>query len=268
MNALLEFITRHGGPVIFAIVFANQLGVPMPTVPLLLALGALAGTGRVDPASGFAIAVAASLAADFIWFRLGRAKGQSVLGFMCKISLEPDSCVNQTRDVFARYGVKSLLVAKFIPGYNTVGPPLAGILGVRTTPFLLWSCAGAILWLGAFAGLGFAFSERIEPLINASSDVANALMWVLAALVVLYIAWKYLARRRVLRSIAMSQITVDELHTMMTNAVPVCVVDARSHSALEVLPIKIAGAIDITLEEIDARHAEVPRDRDVVVYCS
>src|SRR5688500_3972477 len=111
MEQVLDFVERHGGPVVFLVVFLDQLGLPIPTVPLLLAFGALAGSGRIDPVSGLLLALVASLCADFLWFQLGRRKGTRVLGFLCRAALEPDTCVSKTHDIFARHGVKSLLVA-------------------------------------------------------------------------------------------------------------------------------------------------------------
>ncbi len=268
MDQILSFIERHGGPVIFALVFLDQLGVPLPSVPLLLTLGALAGSGRVDPVSGFLVATLGSLCADLLWFQLGRWKGSSVLGLLCRFSLEPDSCVSKTHGLFARHGVKSRLVAKFLPGYDTVGPPLAGLLGVRTTPFLVWTAAGAVLWLGTFGGLGYAFSDRIADLAARAERLGSAVGLLVAVLFGGYVAWKYVQRQRVLRSVRLARITPEELHELIVNGRDPAIVDARSAPALDVLPVVIPGARLISLDEIDARHGEIPRDRDVIVYCT
>lgn len=268
MEQALDFVVRHGASVIFVLVFLDQLGLPIPTIPILLALGALAGDGRIHPLSGLLIGTAASICADLAWFQLGRWKGTSVLGFLCRIALEPDTCVNKTHDLFARHGVKSLLVAKFVPGFDTVAPPLAGLLGVRVLPFALWSGAGALLWLGTFGGLGYLFSDRIEELAAVADRLGGTLGLVVGGMVAAYLAWKYIARQRVLRSVRMARITPDELYELIVAGRDPVIVDARSKGAIAALPYVIEGARLVTLEEIDERHREIPREREVVVYCS
>ena len=268
MEQALDFVERNGGPVIFLIVLLDQLGLPIPTVPMLLAFGALAGSGRVDPLSGLLLAMSASLCADLIWFQLGRWKGTRVLGFLCRVALEPDSCVSKTHDLFARHGVKSLLVAKFVPGFDTVAPPLAGLLGVRAMPFVLWSAAGAVCWLCAYGGLGYLFSGQLDALASTVDQLGSTLGLIVLGLFGAYLAWKYVARRRVLLSIRMARITPEELHELMLSGHAPTVVDARSKSALDAHPFIIEGAQIVTLEEIDQRHREIPRERDIIVYCS
>lgn len=268
MEQLLDFVGRHGGPVVFVVVFLDQLGLPIPTIPILLAFGALAGSGQIDPVSCLLLAVSASVCADFIWFRLGRWKGTRVLGFLCRIALEPDSCVSKTHDLFAKHGLKSLLVAKFVPGFDTVAPPIAGLLGVRAVPFLLWSAGGALLWLGAFGSLGYLFSDQLDDLAGAAERLGSLLGLIVLGLFGAYLAWKYAARRRVLLSIRMARITPEELHAMILSGASPAIVDARNQSALDAEPFIIEGALLIALDEIDQRHREIPRGKEIVVYCS
>ena len=268
MESLLDIIGRYGGPVIFALVFLDQLGFPIPTAPLLLALGALAGSGRIEPVMALLFGMLASVCADWLWFQLGRWKGSKILGFMCRAALEPDSCVSRTHGLFARYGVKSLLIAKFVPGFDTVAPPIAGITGVRLVPFLLWSAAGALVWLVAFGGLGYLFSDRLEDLAGTADRLGGTLVLIMAGLIAVYVGWKFVARQRVLRSVRMARISPEELHALMESGAEPAIIDVRDRGALQVLPSLLPGARLLSFEEIEARHHEVPRDRDVVVYCS
>jgi membrane protein DedA with SNARE-associated domain len=268
MHQALDFVTRHGAPVVFAIIFLDQLGVPLPSPPLLVAFGALAGSGRIDPVLSAVLAISASVCADYLWFLLGRWRGTRALALLCGIALEPDSCVSKTRDFFARHGVKSLLVAKFVPGLDTVAPPLAGLLGVGTSRFLVWSAGGAALWVGVFGGIGYVFSERFEELAESVDRIGSNLAWIAAVLLGLYLAWKYVGRRRVLRSIRTARITPEELHRLILSGIEPVIIDARNQSAFAALPVVIEGARLLALEEIDKRHSEIPRDREVIVYCS
>src|SRR6266513_5882112 len=111
MKEVLEFVAQHGAAVVFAAVFIEQMGVPLPATPWLLAAGALAGAGKMNWVVALGAAALGSVVADFIWFYLGRHYGNRVLNLLCRISLEPDSCVRRTQDVFTRYGTKGIVVA-------------------------------------------------------------------------------------------------------------------------------------------------------------
>jgi membrane protein DedA with SNARE-associated domain/rhodanese-related sulfurtransferase len=268
VDQALAFVEKYGNAVVFVVVFLDQLGFPIPTIPILLAFGALAGTGKLDPLASLAVATVACLCADFAWFQLGRWKGTRVLSGLCRISLEPDTCVSKTRDLFARHGVKSLLVAKFVPGFDTVAPPLAGLLGVSIPTFLLWSTGGALLWLLAFGGLGYVFSGSLEALAETADQLGGTLGFLVAILVAAYIGRKWFARQRVLKSLRMDRITPEELHEMIETGRRPVIVDARTKAAIDEQPFVIEGALHITLEEVDARQHAIPREQEIVVYCS
>src|SRR5947209_14628312 len=136
MNESIEFVLRHGYALLFLWIFAEQGALPLPSIPLLLAAGALVREGRMNGALAIGCGVAAALLADNIWFQLGRHRGAAVLRFLCRIALEPDSCVRRTEGAFLRYGSRSLLLAKFVPGLNAAAAPLAGISGMRLGRFL------------------------------------------------------------------------------------------------------------------------------------
>ena len=158
MNEILEFLTQHGALVLAAAVFAEQVGLPLPALPFLIAAGALVGTGQMSLGVAVVLAVLAAMAGDQVWFELGRRRGRPVLKWLCRISLEPTSCVRRTEDFFARHGVRALLVAKFLPGFSTIAPPLAGIVGLSVPQYLLFNGLGTLLWVGTGLGLGLAFS--------------------------------------------------------------------------------------------------------------
>jgi membrane protein DedA with SNARE-associated domain len=268
MQEVLNFVARHGGPVVFVVLFLDQLGLPLPSVPVLLALGALAGMGRIDPVAAFGAAVAGSLLADWVWFALGRRYGTRALGLLCRISLEPDTCVAKTRGMFTRHGVPSLSFAKFVPGYDTVAPALAGLLGVGTGRFLAWSLLGAVVWIGAFGAIGYALGDRAEKALATASSWGDTLGIALAAGLALYVGWKWLQRRRVLVALRMARITPQELHARIAGGESVEIIDVRHDEALESAPYAIPGARFLSMDELEARHGEIPRERDVVVYCT
>src|SRR5438874_5557147 len=189
MNETLEFLVRHGAAVLFAAVFVEQMGVPLPAAPWLLTAGALAATGRISWFVALSAATVGSLLADLIWFYLGRYGGQRMLNLLCRISLEPDSCVRRTQDLFTRYGMRGVVAAKFIPGLSTLVPPLAGNSGVSAPRFFFFDGLGSLLYAGCFIVLGVLFSHQLEQVIVALASLGRSALGLVVGLVALYIGF-------------------------------------------------------------------------------
>lgn len=268
MDETIQFLIRHGYALLFAWVLLEQIGLPVPAIPLLLAAGVLAGSGRMDLALAVGLAVIAALVADLFWYYLGRYRGSRVLRLLCRISLEPDSCVRRTEDVFARHGAQSLLVAKFVPGLNTAAPPLAGIFRMPVSRFMLFDGLGAFLWVATFTGLGYMLSDQLEHIAAYSLRWGSWLLVALVGSLAAYILWKYVQRQRFLRRLRIARITPKELMERLTAGDEVMIVDLRQPLDVEALPYMIPGALRMAMEELEKRHQEIPRDRDIVLYCS
>src|ERR1700676_2501078 len=211
MTELLEFVVRHGYMLVFAWVFVEQAGLPVPSAPLLLAAGALAGTHRMNLGMAIAFAVIGAVASDSMWYELGRLKGVRVLQLLCRISLEPDSCVRRTQISFARNGPRVLLGAKFIPGLNAMAAPLAGIIKMGWRKFLLYDAIGAIAWVSAFTITGYAFSGELEHVAARAAYLGKWLLCVLLAEFAGYILWKFYNRKKSLRKLKIARIPPEEL---------------------------------------------------------
>jgi membrane protein DedA with SNARE-associated domain/rhodanese-related sulfurtransferase len=268
MNQITQFLLSHGGPVLFAVVFIEQIGLPLPAVPWLLAAGALAAGGRLNPWLALCVTFLACIVADSIWFYLGRRNGHRVLGVLCRISLEPDSCVRRTQDLFARYGTQGLMVAKFVPGLSTLAPPLAGNAQVSIPHFLFFDGIGSLLYVGGFMLVGFMFSHQLEHVIGAFGSLGSSALGVLVTVVALYVGYKYFQRRRILRELRMARITVDELYQKLNAGENPVILDLRPNSELKQDPALIRGALHMTMDEVDSRQKEIPKDREIVLYCS
>lgn len=264
----VDFLIRHGYTVLFLFVLAEQVGLPLPAIPVLLAVGALAGTGELGFVPVVVVSVVAAVLADAIWYELGRRRGVGVLRLLCRISLEPDSCVRRTEEVFVRHGARSLLVAKFIPGINTAAPPLAGVFRMRLGRFLVFDALGALLWAGTFIGLGWVFSEQLERVAAAARRLGGLLVVLLVAGATAYIAWKYYQRQRFLRDLRVARITPQELKRKLDAGEDIVVVDLRHRMDFEAEPEAIPGALHLPPEELEERHGEIPRDRELVLYCT
>jgi membrane protein DedA with SNARE-associated domain len=268
MDGAIDVLVRYGYAVVFGWVFAEQLGLPIPAVPVLLAAGAAAGTGRLSLALVLALAAVASLASDTIWYWIGRSRGGRVLGWLCRISLEPDSCVRRTQHTFSVHGARSLLIAKFIPGFSTAAPPLAGIIRMPLLRFVVFTGLGGLIWAGVFVGLGWLFSYQLERVAAYMVRLGSWAVLALAAGLGAYIAWKYIARQRFLRRMRIARITPEELKAKLDAGEDMMVVDVRHRVDFEAEPSIIPGALHLTTEDLEARHHEIPREREIVLYCT
>jgi membrane protein DedA with SNARE-associated domain len=268
MTKTLEFLIHHGYVVVLGWVFLEQLGLPVPSVPLLLAAGALAGTGRMNFFVALLCAIIASLCADSLWYVLGRVKGIKILQLLCKISLEPDSCVRRTEGIFSKEGARSLVVAKFLPGLGTVAPPLAGVFHMKPSKFLLYDGAGTVLWAGAFLGTGYIFADQLEKVEQRIAAAGGRMGLIVILGFALYIAYKFIARQRFLRQLRIARITVAELKGKIDGGESVVIVDLRHAMDFEADPQTIPGAFRMDATELTEKNDRLPRDRDVILYCT
>lgn len=268
MHRTVEFLLHHGYTVLLGWVFAEQIGLPLPSMPLLLAAGALAGTGHLSLFVCLLYAVLAAVAADSIWYYLGRRKGIRILQLLCKISLEPDSCVRRTEGVFAKQGARSLLVAKFLPGLSTVAPPLAGIFHMRARRFLLYDALGSLFWAATFLGIGFVFSGQIERVAEYLASFGGWLLVVILGALAGYIAYKFIGRQRFLRELRISRITVEELKEKIDSGEELAIVDLRHSMDFEAEPETIPGAFRMDAKELQEKTDRLPRDREIILYCT
>lgn len=264
----LQILERYAVVILPVLVVAEQIGVPLPAVPALLGVGALAAQGRVSiPLVLGAIAIVA-LITDFGWYELGRRRGARVLVKLCRLSLEPDSCVRRAERVFTRHGAQGMLVAKFVPGLTTVMPPLAGIFAVGRVRFALYDLGGVVLWAGTWIALGYAFSDAIVLVTDRAAGLGRMLGVVVAAALGGYILVKYVRRRLFLRHLRMARILPEVLKRRLDTGEDVTVIDLRTPLDVVATPYAIPGSRWMTADAIDEHEAELLRARELVLYCS
>ena len=266
MDSIAAQLAHYGVPLVGVNVLLQQIGLPIPAVPTMMLAGALAVAGRIDFAAAFAISVAASLIADLLWFWAGRRYGYPVLRFLCRISLSPDTCVRQTEGIFERWGFFSVVISKFVPGFATVAPPIAGALKMRVVPFVAASTASAALWVGAAMIAGAIFARQIEVVLAWIESHVAVAAFVIGTIVGAYIVLKALQRWRMTRFVAAAMITVDELRARLAETPRPFVIDVGSGLAHRARP-HIPGAVLLDLDAI-ARGNDFPQDREIVVYCA
>ena len=268
MKETLDFLIRHGYAILFGFVFVEQAGLPVASVPLLLGIGALSAEGRFSFAVALLVALVASLPADVAWYEMGRSRGYKVLRLLCHISLEPDTCVQSATGAFRRFGMGTLVVAKFIPGLGVITTPLAGMMGMRPARFLLLDGTGAALWAGLYLALGVVFRRQLEDVAAVVARTGVSLAAVLICAVAGYLGWKWLGRRRYLHKLAMKRIAPEDLWRRMEAGEQVTILDLRHASDIAADGAKLPGALLFAPQELETKHREIPRDRDIILYCT
>jgi membrane protein DedA with SNARE-associated domain len=261
-------LLRHGYLFLFFYVLAAQLGLPLPADPLLLLMGALVGDHRYSLMRSFFAALIAAVAGDHLWYQLGRMRGHSILGVICKLSLEPDTCVRKTEVSFTKRGAAALLFAKFVPGMSLVSMPLAGMIGMPRGRFLLADAAGCALWTAGYLTLGLLFHHQVDLLIRWLGLFGRRAGLVILALITLYAGIKYLQRWRVRRNLRINRVTPQEVLDLLDAAAPVKIVDLRHPAEVERERIKLPGALLLSPDNLRAHASEIPPDHDIILYCT
>lgn len=270
MAQLMSFMVVHAIAVVFFASFAARLGLPLPAAPLLVVAGALGAAGQLPLAWTVVAAVVANLLGDAVWFYAGRRYGYRFMRLLCRISISPDSCVQRSESIITRWGGLSLVAAKFVPGVSVVAPPMAGALGMSSARFVGFDIGAALLWVGVYLGLGYAFRDDVQDLLDAlerAGGIATVTLVLALALTLVVRLWR---RRRFRKLTAMPRISVDALHEMMDGDTPPLVVDVRGDAGLKVDPRRIPGALPFSLKAIQHRRTNFTfdRERDVVLYCN
>ena len=269
LHHLIDLILRYGVPLVFLNVFLEQIGAPIPAVPTLIIAGALARNGQMSSTSVLTSAVIASLIADWIWFLLGRRYGYRILRTLCRISLSPDSCVRETEAYFDRWGMKSLLFAKFIPGFSTVAPPIAGATKASTIQFLIYDAFGAFFWAGTAVAAGRLFHHAIGKLLQRLEDLGWWSVVFVGSLIALIVLVKWWQRRTFYKKLRVARVTVDDLKSMIDRGESPIVLDVRTRGArkrdLRRIPTAIVASAP---EEVAQQLEHVPPTNPIILYCT
>jgi membrane protein DedA with SNARE-associated domain/rhodanese-related sulfurtransferase len=275
MHSIVQFLVKNGYPVLFAAVFANQVGLPVPAILFLLAAGALAGSGRLSLAVALCLAVAASLLADWVWYEAGRRWGDTILHFIHGLAIDPDAAERRSKKNFARYGAQVLLAAKFVPGLDAAAPPLAGLSGTSRLRFLTFDAVGAGLWSCVYAGLGYAFSRDLNRAAAYAARMGQLFALVALVGLCIYLGRKLARWRRFIREFRLARITPEELKAKLDAGEQVFIVDLQGRWSHPREHQGIPGAVRIDPYRLGhyraydkKTSAPLPRDREVVLYCA
>lgn len=265
MDTLLGLLQEYGLAFVFLNVLLQQSGVPVPSYPTLIVAGAL--IGQVGPPwLLLGVATLASLVADVGWYVAGKRYGRRVLSTICRISLSPDSCIRQTENIYLRWGPKSLMVAKLIPGFASVATSLAGVVRTRPAQFLVFDALGAVVWAGPALLIGYLFRDAVADVLEVVSEMGKIGLALIAAALALFILHKWWQRRLLILQLRMDRITVDELDAMLKAGESPVILDVRTEAAQQTG--RIPGAQAVSLDAPTAPLADVSRDSEIIIYCA
>lgn len=263
----LSFLAEHGTLWMFLLTLGERLGLPLFVTPLLVASGALAAMGKMHPGLLMLATTVACLAGDALWFELGRWKGSAVLGLLCRLSFQPDSCVRRSEMALEKHTGLSLLWAKWIPGVAHLALPMAGAAGMSRKRFHLYNTAGSLVWLAGLLAAGY-FSVRTVDWLGLFAVTAP---WAVGVAVLASIALavrSYLERKKFLRVMRLARIEPEELHRKVNDGEGPVIVDLRHPLDFLAAPRTLPGALRIPPNEVAGRLDAFPADREVVVYCT
>ncbi len=268
MPSFHSLLLNHGYALLFVYVLVVSLGVPIPVDPLFLLMGAQTGDSHYSFFVSVITSMVPALLGDVLWYHIGKYRGRSVLNLLCKLSLEPDTCVRKTESSFSSRGSNALLFAKFVPGMTLVSVTLAGISRMPFGRFLLADAAGCALWAGSYLGLGWLFHKQVDGIIAALGLYGARAGLTILALLSAYLAYKYLQRWRFLRNLRINRITPEQVRDLLDQGRPLTIVDLRHPAEVDRAGIKIPTALVLRPEDLRSRSNEIPRDQEIILYCT
>lgn len=267
MDKVIPFLVQYGYIVLFIWVLTETMGLPIPSVPLLITMGTLAGAGQRNVFLCIGLGVCAALLGDIFWYTVGRHRGRKVLSLICRITFEPDSCVRRTQNIFARFGSRSFLITKFVPGLSAFATTLAGIVNLPLPRFLIFDVLGILIWVSIYTFIGYIISEELDRALHYGAGITKTLLLLIGGGLSTYILWKYISRRRFLKKHAVAHITPEELKRKLDAGENIVIIDVRHPSDIEADPYRIPGSISIPIDAVE-NHPALSNDREIIAYCT
>jgi membrane protein DedA with SNARE-associated domain/rhodanese-related sulfurtransferase len=268
MPVALDFFLKYGYWILFLWVLVEQLGAPVPSVPLLLTAGTLTATRAMSLPLVLISIVSGSLISDSVWYWMGKKYGGSVVKLLCRLSMESNTCVRRTENYFSKHGAGALVLAKFLPGLGSVAAPIAGQTSMEYRLFAIYDTAGILLWAITFTLGGRFFGDALKRNPDAFAWVARFGFLLFVLLLLGFLVYRFFRQRAFLREIRMARLDPRELKQMLDRGQPVYIVDLRHPLDYLPDPRTLPGAVMLTPDKLVEHSLEIPRDRDVVLFCT
>ncbi len=270
MDPIFALITRHGYMVLAALVFAEAIGLPMPAAIALVAAGAAVAGKILNGPALFVVALISMLIGDTLLYTLGRYMGWTLLGILCRLSINPESCILSSAESFYKRGKATLLIAKFIPGVNTMAPPLAGSMKMRTLQFIRFDAAGGTLYILAYGTLGFVFRDFLKLISHGFQAAGHFVSEVLVVAFFAYIIYRLWLYKKNLVYKVVPRVQVEEIANKLASdeRANVLIADVRSHGYYDASAQRIGGSVRIEPNNLDEELKSVPKDKEIYLYCT
>jgi membrane protein DedA with SNARE-associated domain/rhodanese-related sulfurtransferase len=267
MDTLVTFLTVHGPLIIFLFALVDEVGFPFPCEFMFLQVGALVALAKFNLGWALVLPIAGTVLADVGLYYIGRRWGAQCLRLAYKFSLEPEAFGQRRELIFERYGLRFQLVSKFLP-MSMVPPILSGMTRISFLRFLTYTTAGTAFWVALYTAVGYVFHHQIDSIIRTASHATGTVALIGGMLFAVYLVYKLLRRRRILRLHHEKRIDPENLKAIMDAGHPAVIMDVRNREAIIAFPYVIPGAIQIPVEDLVQRGAEIPKDKDLVLYSS
>lgn len=270
MNDLVTLVSQHGYSFLALTVFLEAAGLPLPAALALLTAGAVSAYGKLNPLLGFGVSVVCIMLGDFLLFLVGRETGWALLGFLCRLSVNPESCILRSAESFYRRGKVTLLFSKFIPGINTMAPPLAGSMKMRPRQFLQLDLAGSSLYVLVYGGLGFVSSDFLRAITHGFRSAGRAAEVVLLIGIIGYIGYRIWVYDKYRLYKVVPRVSVQEVARRLTSedAGKILLVDVRSHGYYDADASRIQGSVRIEPNNLADEIKHLPKDKEIYLYCT
>jgi membrane protein DedA with SNARE-associated domain/rhodanese-related sulfurtransferase len=270
MTDLRSLIVHHGYLLLAIVCFAEAVGLPVPAALAILTAGAVAAYGGLHFYLVILIAVVAMVIGDLMLYFTGKVSGWALLGFLCRLSANPETCILRSAEYFYRRGKQTLLFAKFIPGINTMSPPLAGSMKMRLGDFLQYDTVGAILYTGAYAVAGYLFSDALRAITRGLRSAGFAAEVIFAIGLGIYVIYRIYVYRKYRLLDVVPRIPAEELARRLKSEVDrlLIIADVRSHGYYDADSERIAGSIRIEPNNLIEEVKNLPKDREIYLYCT
>jgi membrane protein DedA with SNARE-associated domain len=270
MNYLLHILARQGYALTFGLLFAEALGLPFPAAIALVAAGAAVASHTLSGPAVLLASMVALLIGDSAQFWLGRYSGWALLGFLCRLSMNPETCILRSAESFYKRGKATLIIAKFIPGINTMAAPLAGSMKMRFGQFLRLDLLGALLYSSTYLLVGYLSRDFLAATLSGFHAAGRAMEIIVITALVVYAIYRGVQFRRYKKYRVMPRVQVQELAARLASdeANRVLIVDVRSHGYYDVGSERIAGSIRIEPNNLEEEIKNLPKDKDIYLYCT
>ena len=270
MKDLLSMMARHGYVLTFALLFAEAIGLPFPAAIALVAAGAAVASHTLLAPGVLLAAMVALILGDSVQFWLGRYSGWALLGFLCRLSMNPETCILRSAESFYKRGKATLLVAKFIPGVNTMAAPLAGSMKMRFGQFLRLDFAGALLYSTTYLLVGYLSRDFLAATLSGFHAAGRAMEVVVITALVVYAFYRGAQFRKHKKYRIMPRVQVEELAARLASedSGRVQIVDVRSHGYYDIGAERIKGSIRIEPNNLEEEIKNLPKDKDIYLYCT